>query len=86
MVDRRFVRAKACLKEYVNLMKMKILVVVRSKQSETLCHRKGKGSLTMSISQGLVDPNCAHNLSYKKGKQVNIPVLSWYTWQHKFVF
>ncbi len=57
MVDRRFVRAKACLRGYVNLIEMKILVVVRSKQSENLCHRKGKGSLTMSISQGLVNPN-----------------------------
>ena len=24
---------------------------------ENQCHRKGKGSLTMQISQGLVDPN-----------------------------
>ena len=40
---------------------MNILVVVGSKQSESLCHRKGKGSLAMSISQGLVGPNLIHN-------------------------
>ena len=62
MVDRRYVRVKVFLRRDMNLIKMKILVVVRSKQSENLCHRKGKGSLTMSISQGLVDPNCVHNL------------------------
>ena len=59
----------------VDLVEMKILAVVGSEQSENLCHRKGKGSLTMSISQGLVDPNQALNVSNGKGKQVNIPVL-----------
>ena len=57
MVDRRPVRAKAFSRESVNLIGMRILVVVGSEQSEILCHRKGKGSLTMQISQGLVDPN-----------------------------
>ena len=75
MVDRRFVRAKACLKRCVNRSKLRILVRVRPKQSENLCHRKGKGSLTMQFSQGLVDPNCFHKSKVQKGKQVNIPVL-----------
>ena len=47
---------------------MNILVGVGSKQSENLCRRKGKGSLAMSISQGLVDPNCSHNGEAGKGK------------------
>lgn len=29
----------------------------RKEHGEIPCHRKGKGSLTMQISQGLVDPN-----------------------------
>ena len=58
-------------------------VVVGSEQSENLCHRKGKGSLTIQISQGLVNPNPTHNSQLGKGKQVNIPVLSVYAWQHK---
>ncbi len=40
---------------------MNILVVVGSEQSVNLCHRKGKGSLAMSVSQGLVDPNISRN-------------------------
>ena len=35
---------------------MKILVRVGTEQSENLCRRKGKGSLAMKISQGLVGP------------------------------
>ena len=35
---------------------MKILVIVGTEQSENLCRRKGKGSLAMKISQGLVGP------------------------------
>ena len=54
---------------------MKILAVVRTEQSENLCRRKGKGSLTMQFSQGLIGPNCTRNSSSGKGKQVNIPVL-----------
>ncbi len=68
----------------VDLVEMKILVVVGSEQSENLCHRKGKGSLAMQISQGLVDPNRIHKLDYGKGRKVNIPLLSKYVWQHKF--
>ena len=57
VVGRRSVRAEACPRGCVDLMEMRILVVVGSEQSENLCHRKGKGSLTMQISQGLVGPN-----------------------------
>ena len=56
-------------------LEMRILAVVGSKQSENLCHRKGKGSLTMEINQGSVNPNLIHNMNLGKGKQVNIPVL-----------
>ena len=75
MVDRRFVRAKALFKDSVNRSKLRILVRVRPKQSENLCHRKGRGSLTMQFSQGLVNPNEYHKSINQKGKQVNIPVL-----------
>ena len=54
---------------------MKILAVVGSKYCENQYHRKGKGSLAMHVSQGLVDPNHNHNSMSGKGKQVNIPVL-----------
>jgi hypothetical protein len=67
----------------MDLIEKRMLAVVGSKQSESLCHRKGKGSLTTQIGQGLVDPNHAHNMSNGKGKQVNIPVLFKYAWQHK---
>ncbi len=52
VVGRRSARVEAFLKEFVDFVEMRILVVVGSKQSENLCHRKGKGSLTMYISQG----------------------------------
>ena len=57
MVGRPPVRADASLREGVDLVGKKILVRVRSKQRENRCHRRGKGSLTMKISQGLVNPN-----------------------------
>ena len=62
VVDRRSAWTEAFLKKSVDRVEMKILAIVRSKQSENLCHWKGKGSLTMSISQGLVDPNGVHKL------------------------
>ena len=62
VVGRRSGRAEAFLRRNVDLLEMRILAVVGSKQSENLCHWKGKGSLTMSISQGLVDPNGVHKL------------------------
>lgn len=54
---------------------MKILAVVGTEWSENLHHRKGKGSLAMQISQGLVGPKSARNVTYSKGNQVNIPEL-----------
>lgn len=39
-------------------------MIVGTKQSENLCRRKGKGSLAMHISQGLVGPN----LTLKRGR------------------
>lgn len=65
---------------------MKILAIVGTEYCENQYHRKGKGSLTMQISQGLVDPNCSSNRTNRKGKQVNIPVLLMYAWQHKLCF
>ena len=65
---------------------MRILAVVGSEQSENLCHRKGKGSLTMQFSQGVIDPNQSPNWRKEKGKQVNIPVLLRYVRQRKFDF
>ena len=52
MVGRRSDRVEVSMKIDVDLLEMRILAVVRMKQSENLCHRKGKGSLTMKISQG----------------------------------
>ena len=40
---------------------MNILVIVGSEQGENPCRRKGKGSLAMFISQGVVGPNQSHN-------------------------
>ena len=75
MVGRRSVRTEVSLRGDMDLIEMKILAIVGSEQSESLCHRKGKGSLTMQFSQGLVDPNSNHKSIERKGKQVNIPVL-----------
>ncbi len=47
VVDRRFIRNKAFSQERVNLIKMKILAVVRSNLGENPNYRKGKGSLAM---------------------------------------
>ena len=80
MVDRRPAWAEAFSREEVDRVGMKILVIVGTEQSESLCHRKGKGSLAMQFSQGLVDPNRVHRLNSGKGKLVNIPVLLWYAW------
>ena len=49
---------------------MNILVGVGSKQSENLCRRKGKGSLAMFVSQGLVGPNQIRNRIMGKGKRL----------------
>jgi hypothetical protein len=83
MVGRRSHRAEVSLREDMDLWEMRILVVVGSKQSENLCHWKGKGSLTMQFSQGLVDPNLVCKSNRGKGRQVNIPVPLQYVWWHK---
>ena len=62
----------------VDLIEMKILAIVGTEHCEIQCHRKGKGSLAMQFSQGLVGPNRSPNRSEGKGKQVNIPVLFLY--------
>ena len=49
---------------------MNILVGVGSKHGENPCRRKGKGSLAMSISQGLVGPNLSPNGVKGKGKRL----------------
>ena len=49
---------------------MRILVVVGTKQSANLCHRKGKGSLAMQFSQGLVDPNLSLIRAQGKGNRL----------------
>ena len=52
VVGRRSAEVEAFPGGFVDSVGMRILVIVGSKQSENLCHRKGKGSLTMQISQG----------------------------------
>ena len=67
-------------------MGMRILVRVGTEYCENQYHRKGKGSLAMQISQGLVNPNFAHNMTRWKGKKVNIPLLSEYVRRRKPLF
>ncbi len=86
VVGRCSMRAEACLRRCVDLMEIRILVVVGAKQLENSCHRKSNGSLTMSISQGVVGPNLARNSSHEKGKTVNIPLLSLYVRRRKVLF
>ena len=83
VVDRRPAWAEACSRGCVDRAEMKILAIVRTKYCENQYHRKGKGSLTMEISQGLVGANQARNSSNGKEKTVNIPLLSLYAWRHK---
>jgi hypothetical protein len=54
-------------------IRMRILVVVAAKNGENPFSRRGKGSSTMFVSRGLVDPKVILNRDYRKGKQVNIP-------------
>ena len=61
MVGRRSDRVEGFMRVNLDQLEMRILVVVGSKQSENLCRRRGKGSLTMSVSQGLVNPNLTRN-------------------------
>ena len=85
-VDRRSVRAETFLQRFVDLIVMRILVKVGTEYCKNQYHRKGKGSLAMQISQGLVEPNLSHKLDKGKGQTVNIPLLFEYMWQHKFYF
>jgi len=55
---------------------MRILAVVGDERCENHLGRKGKGSFSMYIREGLVIPNFGPNWIQEKGKQVNIPVLS----------
>ena len=70
MVSRRSVRAKIFSRGNMNLIEMRILVVVRSEHGENPCRRKGKGSLAMKVSQGLVDPNRLPSGSAGKGNRL----------------
>ena len=54
-------------------IRMRILVVVAAKNGENPFSRRGKGSSTMFVSRGLVDPKGSLNRGLRKGKQVNIP-------------
>lgn len=49
------------------------MVGVAAKDGENPSRRKGKGSSTMFVSRGLVDPKIALNIGCRKEKQVNIP-------------
>ena len=59
VIDRRSAWAEAFSREDVDRVEMKILAIVRSEYCENQYRRKGKGSLTMEISQGLVGSNQA---------------------------
>jgi len=49
---------------------MRLLVIVGSEQGENPCRRKGKGSLAMLVSQGLVGPNPTLKRVRGKGKRL----------------
>ena len=83
MLGRRSARQEARPRGRVDLAEMKILAVVGSEQLENSCHRKGKGSLTMFISQGLAGPNQSPSWAYGKGITVNIPLLLRYERRRK---
>ena len=53
----------------MDLEEKRFLVVVGTEQSANLCHRKGKGSLTMQFSQGLVAPNRRHKLTARERRK-----------------
>ena len=65
---------------------MKILAVVGAEHRENRCRRKGQGSLATQVNQGLVGPNRSLNLSFGKGKQVNIPVPTRYAFGNEWQF
>ena len=61
MVGRYPAWAEAFLRRKVDRVGIKILAIVRTKYCENQYHRKGKGFLTMNISQELVGTNQALN-------------------------
>ncbi len=86
MVGRRTARVEVSFQEDMDLVVMRILVGVGTEYCENQYHWKGKGSLAMQISQGLVEPNQIHKLDYGKGLRVNIPLLFKYVRQRKLYF
>ena len=74
-LDWRRARVEACLEGYVDLVLMRILAVVGDERCENHLGRKGKGSFSMYIREGLVIPKFDPNWIQVKGKLVNIPVL-----------
>ena len=48
----------------------RILERVAAKHGENPCRRRGKGSLAMFVSQGLVDPKVTLNRSYRMGNRL----------------
>lgn len=49
------------------------MVGVAAKSGENPLRRRGKGSSTMFVSRGLVEPKAALNRGCRMEKQVNIP-------------
>ena len=71
MVGRCSARAEACLRRHVDLVEIRILVIVRTEKCENHFHRKGKGSLALSISQGLASPKSFPNWkTWRKGNRL----------------
>jgi len=68
-------RVEGILEGILDLIVTRILAVVGNKWCASHHRRKGKGSFSMYIREGLVIPNFYPNWIKEKGKQVNIPVL-----------
>lgn len=60
----------------MDLVEIRILVVVGDEHCEIQCGRKGKGSISLNVRNGLVMPKFGPNWVQVKGKLVNTPVLS----------
>ena len=74
-LDWRCVGVEACLEGCVDPIPMRILAVVGDERCENHLGRKGKGSFSMYIREGLVIPKFGPNWIQVKGRRVNIPVL-----------
>ena len=70
MVGRCLAWAEALSKESVDRVGIKILAIVRTEYCENQYHRKGKGFLTMKISQEVVGANQALNRAMGKRKRL----------------